>query len=155
MERRLILLVLSGFLLVSPTTGKSNSFIECDATILPDLIDDPRIGSPSIDFDQLDWSYSDLPMTITAARCKVTDSVSRSVVVESNSLIKSNKETHTAGNQGYFFYIAECGDKSFCVSWNGHRESDHAQWLITEDSRRAVIRGKSCFADPRVLVCLR
>jgi hypothetical protein len=154
-ERRLVLLMLLICLIPLSERVESGAFVDCDATIYKDLIDNPRIEGDRVDFDQLDWTYSDLPMVITNSRCMISDSVIESKSTNAKNLTTAPQSYSTADTPRYFFYIGECDADLFCISWNGHQESNYAQWLITENSRVVVIKGRTCFDDSRVTVCLQ
>ena len=130
----------------------SSSHIECEGIIFPELVDKPRIEGFTVDYKNLDWEYSDLPLRVLRGKCKLNGpSLSQIAAGDDESIL-----LRSAGYDGvgYFFYINRCLDGLYCVSWNGHKESQKAQWLITEQARMSTAGNKYCFRDHRVSICL-
>lgn len=124
----------------------------CKAVIYPALVDNPRIRGSEVDFSVLDWSYSDLPLIAIEGNCSVSKRDAKSFMDDTSKTMVVTSSNYQ--NQGYFFYVGHCGLNSFCISWNGHRESTHAGWLITESAKLEIDSGNYCFRDQRVSVCL-
>ena len=144
-----------GFTVIALVSSLGVTFAKgdvCKAIIHPELIDDPRTKGLEVDFSSLDWSYSNLPLVALEGNCSVSkSSVNTFVNDETKTMIVTSSDDQ---NQGYFFYVGHCGDQSFCISWNGHKESRHAQWLITEDAKFRTDNSNYCFEDQKVSVCI-
>ena len=124
----------------------------CKAIIHPEIVDDPRIEGQKVDFSSLDWSHSDLPLVALEGDCSISrNEVEKFISDKTETMIVTSSDCQ---NQGYFFYVGHCGHNSFCISWNGHRESTHAGWLITENAKFKTDNDTYCFRDQRVSVCL-
>jgi len=123
----------------------------CIAVVYKDIVDNPRIPGFQIDFkNDVDWSYSNLPLTALNGKCKVGGASPHQFLENGGTMILRPEGVEP----GYFFYVSDCGDQNFCISWNGHKDVRHAQWLITEHAQFSASETQHCYADHRVKVCV-